>query len=329
MATTVEGAKGIGVAALRKEDRRFLTGRGRYVDDIKLPGMLHMAVVRSQYAHADINGIDTSAASAMPGVTAVLTGDGSRVRRRRAVRVEPHRRHGAAAPAAARKGQGAPRRRADRGRDRRRPLRRPRRGGRGRGRLRAAARSCSGSTPRWPTARRRIHEELDSNVGLVLTTQDRRYRCGLRQGRRRREAHDPKPAPDPCPDRDTRRGGRLEPGLGRPGRLQLDPDPPLPAHVPRDRVRGERGQGARDRAGRRRRVRRQAEHLRRGVHRRGRVPQGGRAGEVDRGALRGHGRDLPRPRPGRARRARGDEATARCWACACTTSRTTAHTCSC
>ena len=64
MATTVEGAKGIGVAALRKEDRKFITGHGRYVDDIKLPGMLHMAVVRSQYPHADINGIDTSAAAA-------------------------------------------------------------------------------------------------------------------------------------------------------------------------------------------------------------------------------------------------------------------------
>jgi aerobic carbon-monoxide dehydrogenase large subunit len=74
MATTVEGAKGIGVAALRKEDSRFLTGRGRYVDDIKLPGMLHMAVVRSQFAHADVTGIDTAAARAMPGVAAVLTG---------------------------------------------------------------------------------------------------------------------------------------------------------------------------------------------------------------------------------------------------------------
>jgi carbon-monoxide dehydrogenase large subunit len=75
MAATLEGAKGIGVAALRKEDRRFLTGRSRYVDDIKLPGMLHMAVVRSQYPHADITGIDTAAARGMPGVTAVLTGD--------------------------------------------------------------------------------------------------------------------------------------------------------------------------------------------------------------------------------------------------------------
>jgi carbon-monoxide dehydrogenase large subunit len=75
MATTAEHAKGIGVAALRKEDRKFLTGRGRFVDDLKLPGMLHMAIVRSQFPHADITGIDTAAAAAMPGVTAVLTGD--------------------------------------------------------------------------------------------------------------------------------------------------------------------------------------------------------------------------------------------------------------
>jgi carbon-monoxide dehydrogenase large subunit len=75
MAATAEHGKGIGVAALRKEDRKFLTGRGRFVDDIKLPGMLHMAVVRSQMPHADIAGIDAAAAAAMPGVTAVLTAD--------------------------------------------------------------------------------------------------------------------------------------------------------------------------------------------------------------------------------------------------------------
>src|SRR5690348_2380526 len=75
MTTTAEQGKGIGVAALRKEDRKFLTGRGRFVDDIKLPGMLHMAVVRSQMPHADITAIDTAAAAGMPGVTAVLTAD--------------------------------------------------------------------------------------------------------------------------------------------------------------------------------------------------------------------------------------------------------------
>jgi len=74
MATTVE-QRGIGEAVLRKEDRKFLTGRGRYVDDLKLPRMVHMGIVRSQYPHADITAIDTAAAAAMPGVMAVLTGD--------------------------------------------------------------------------------------------------------------------------------------------------------------------------------------------------------------------------------------------------------------
>jgi aerobic carbon-monoxide dehydrogenase large subunit len=62
-----------GHAALRKEDQRFVTGRGRYVDDMKLPGCLHAAFVRSPHAHARVERIDTSAARAMPGVVAVYT----------------------------------------------------------------------------------------------------------------------------------------------------------------------------------------------------------------------------------------------------------------
>ena len=75
MAIATEQSKGIGQAVHRKEDKKLLTGKGRYVDDLKLPGMQHMAVVRSPHAHADITGFDTSKAKAMPGVTAVLTGD--------------------------------------------------------------------------------------------------------------------------------------------------------------------------------------------------------------------------------------------------------------
>src|SRR6185312_6393368 len=75
MAIATEQGKGIGQAVHRKEDKKLLTGKGRYVDDLKLPGMQHMAIVRSTHAHADITGIDTSKAKAMPGVTAVLTGD--------------------------------------------------------------------------------------------------------------------------------------------------------------------------------------------------------------------------------------------------------------
>ncbi len=64
----------LGQARLRKEDARLLTGRTRWTDNITLPGMLHLAYVRSPYAHARITGIDTADAKAAPGVVAVLTG---------------------------------------------------------------------------------------------------------------------------------------------------------------------------------------------------------------------------------------------------------------
>jgi len=59
----------------RREDPRLITGKAKYTDDIKLPGLLHMAVVRSPYAHANIKSIDTSVAEAMDGVVAVYTGE--------------------------------------------------------------------------------------------------------------------------------------------------------------------------------------------------------------------------------------------------------------
>ena len=68
------GVEGIGASVLRKEDRRFTTGKGRYVDDIKLQGMTHAHFVRSPHGHARVKGIDASAALKMPGVVAVLTG---------------------------------------------------------------------------------------------------------------------------------------------------------------------------------------------------------------------------------------------------------------
>jgi carbon-monoxide dehydrogenase large subunit len=64
----------LGAPVKRVEDRRFITGEGRYLDDISLPGMTFLAVLRSPYAHANIRAIDTSAARAMPGVLAVFTG---------------------------------------------------------------------------------------------------------------------------------------------------------------------------------------------------------------------------------------------------------------
>src|ERR1700677_2218329 len=63
-----------GASIKRSEDPRILTGAGRYVDDIKLPGMLHAAFVRSPLAHGRVLSVDVSAAQALPGAVAVLTG---------------------------------------------------------------------------------------------------------------------------------------------------------------------------------------------------------------------------------------------------------------
>ncbi|RDD60620.1 xanthine dehydrogenase family protein molybdopterin-binding subunit [Ferruginivarius sediminum] len=64
----------IGQRLPRKEDRRFVIGKGRFTDDISVPGMLHAAFVRSPHAHARIRSIDTEAALKLPGVVAVITG---------------------------------------------------------------------------------------------------------------------------------------------------------------------------------------------------------------------------------------------------------------
>jgi carbon-monoxide dehydrogenase large subunit len=64
----------MGDRMLRKEDGRFVRGKGNYVDDVRLTGMLHSAILRSPFAHAKINGIDTSAALELDGVHAVITG---------------------------------------------------------------------------------------------------------------------------------------------------------------------------------------------------------------------------------------------------------------
>jgi carbon-monoxide dehydrogenase large subunit len=64
----------LGSSVKRTEDPRFITGKGRYLDDIKLQNMAHMAILRSPYAHANITSIDTSAARSMPGVIAVIVG---------------------------------------------------------------------------------------------------------------------------------------------------------------------------------------------------------------------------------------------------------------
>ena len=67
--------EGIGCARKRREDPRFIQGKGNYVDDVKMPGMAFGAMVRSPYAHARIKRIDTSRALALPGVVAVITAE--------------------------------------------------------------------------------------------------------------------------------------------------------------------------------------------------------------------------------------------------------------
>src|SRR5437867_1127985 len=73
MATVAE-ERLFGKSIKRREDPRFITGRGQYVDDVKLPGMTYAAFVRSPHAHARLNKVDASAARKVPGVLAVYTG---------------------------------------------------------------------------------------------------------------------------------------------------------------------------------------------------------------------------------------------------------------
>ena len=67
-------AEGIGASVRRKEDRKFITGRGRYTDDINRAGQLHAFFVRSDVAHAKIKSVDIKKAAEMDGVAAVYTG---------------------------------------------------------------------------------------------------------------------------------------------------------------------------------------------------------------------------------------------------------------
>ncbi|MGH2777881.1 MAG: aerobic carbon-monoxide dehydrogenase large subunit [Actinomycetota bacterium] len=75
MAVTEKRIHGVGHSIKRREDDRFIRGKGTYVDDIVLPGMLHMAILRSPLAHARLVSIDASAAEALDGVVAVITGE--------------------------------------------------------------------------------------------------------------------------------------------------------------------------------------------------------------------------------------------------------------
>src|SRR5260370_25766932 len=72
--TTGAPAAQIGQARLRKEDAKLITGQANWTDNIRLPGMLHLAFLRSPYAHAKITRVDVSAALEQPGVIAAFSG---------------------------------------------------------------------------------------------------------------------------------------------------------------------------------------------------------------------------------------------------------------
>src|SRR5262249_42788569 len=74
MSTEIASKHAVGVAMKRKEDPRFLKGKGHYIDDLTFPGMLYMALVRSPYPHAEIKNIDFSEAMNVPGVKAAIAG---------------------------------------------------------------------------------------------------------------------------------------------------------------------------------------------------------------------------------------------------------------
>ncbi len=68
-------ATGIGAPVRRKEDQRFVTGQGRYVDDFNRPGQAYAYFLRSPHAHANIRSMNATAAKAMPGVVGIFTGE--------------------------------------------------------------------------------------------------------------------------------------------------------------------------------------------------------------------------------------------------------------
>jgi carbon-monoxide dehydrogenase large subunit len=69
------GVRYFGAAVRRVEDPKLITGNGRYLDDLPIPGVLHATFVRSPHAHARIVRVDTEAARSVPGVSAVFTAD--------------------------------------------------------------------------------------------------------------------------------------------------------------------------------------------------------------------------------------------------------------
>ncbi len=286
----------VGKAMRRKEDPRLITGRARYIDDISLPGTLWASLVRSPEAHAKIVSIDTSAASARPGMHA-------RVHRARtwpiwAARCPwPGPRPGSRWPTPSTGRWPA-------GRSTMSAIPWPWSSARIATRSRTRPRTCSSSTsrcPSWSTRRRRSRAQpvgariAGHQQGARVVAARRRRRGRFRRGRRGRRAARGQPPHRRGADRVPRRAGRLPGRFADP--VDLHPGAPLrpPVHGPAARAcRGSRA-GDRSRGGRRFRLK--APGLRRGADGLLGLAQAGAAGEVDRDPDREHGRRPPGPRP--------------------------------
>ena len=223
----------LGKAIKRTEDPRFITGEGRYLDDIKLQSMTHMAILRSPYAHANIRSVDTSAAAddarrhrpsssartsrttrcRWPGRPAAARASRTTSARPRILATDSVKwtGEGVAAVVAETGGPGLRRARGDRRRLGAAARRRRRR--EGDRRRRAAA-------PRERPEQRRVR---------VDRRRQGRHRCGRRRRRGRRPPADRQPAAHPQPDGDPRRHRLVQPGHRRVHDLDVEPDAAHPA----------------------------------------------------------------------------------------------------
>ena len=211
---------GLGASRKRVEDSRFIRGKGNYTDDIVLPGMLHMEILRSPLAHARIKSIDASKAWDIPGVHLVLTGEMMATRN---LAWMPTLSYDTQAVLADRQGPvPGP---GGRLRHRRRPLHRQGRVRGDRRRLRAAAgdrqpgpggrRRRAGHPRRQGKPARQRHLQLGSR-------RRRRHRPGVRAGGRHLEAGAALPALAPVADRVLRLDRGLQPGDVQADRLHDD-----------------------------------------------------------------------------------------------------------
>ena len=307
----------VGARVRRKEDPRLITGSSTYVGDVKLPGMLHCAILRSPYAHARIKSIDASAALAHPGVVAVFTGEqmkkmagpmaggggeGGDVEeevRRRKPRSERARKAGSAV--SPRHRQGAPRRRAGRGGDRHRYVYRARRRGPGRSRLGAAARRRDTWKRRWRRMRRNVFGDKPDNVGLHWEKTSGDVDAAFAEAEKDGIVLDlhivsQRLAAVPMEGRARRR--RVGCLAGRADRLELQSEP---AQRPLDDRKSDRHVGVgcpRDRAGSRRRLRREDRRVPGRCHRLRHCARTEAARQVDRVPRGEHAGDEPRARSG-------------------------------